>query len=492
MLQEKNRVRRTSTSASGRGKSLYVNRSNKPRRNKLILRFVVWAVVIALATLAVFGMFKLVSFCSELMKEDFAFSHTVPDNWVDYDSKSIIKKDYAISIQYPMINDKTNDTIKADAEELFDNLKREIKEFDRGKKENRAVYTVDYSLIQNSDNYISLLYTIHRHNPVREIDDIQYSSKVYDIINGESVGVESIFNENYASAVSDFVIKSFSNNESYSAEVETHLFKDNTAPFIENFSNIGFNGNVMTLYYGAGTIFPSDMGALTLDIPLSRIHSTMNINITGYTPPLFDPELPMVALTFDDGPLTENTTRVLDVLESYGCRATFFIIGNRVESQKDMILRGVELGCEYGNHTWEHANLINLSAEEIASQFNMTDDAMNAIVGKKTTLARAPYANLNDTVYQNVDKPFIGWSIDTLDWKTRDAQAVTAEILDNVKDGDIILMHDLYDSTAAAVEAVVPELLNRGYQLVTVSEMMEAREIKLASGKLYHRAPSKN
>ena len=491
MLQEKTRIKRTGTSSSGKGKSLYVNRNSKSKRKKFIFTIIAWIIALAIAALAVFGVFKLVKFTSELVKEDFEFSHTTPDNHAEHDSISIIKKDYAISIQYPLINDKTNKIIKNDAEELFENLKHEIKEFDRGKKENRAVYTVDYSLIQNSDNYISLLYTIHRYNPVREINDIQYSAKIYDTANGERLYAENIFNENYAAIVSDYVVKTLSADETYAAEVSTHLFTENTAPAIENFSNIGFNDNVMTLYYGAGTIFPSDMGNLTLNVPLSRIHSAMNINITGYVPPLFDPELPMVALTFDDGPLKENTGRILDALESVGGRATFFIIGNRLASESEVIARAVEMGCEYGNHTWEHANLIKSSPEEIANQFNMTDEALTAAVSKKTTLARAPYANLNDTVFQAVDKPFIGWSIDTLDWKTRDAEAVKNEILNNVKDGDIILMHDLYDSTAAAVEAVIPELISRGYQLVTVSEMMEARGVELAPGKLYNRAPSK-
>ncbi len=486
MLQQKNKFR----VSSGRGE-LYVSRGSKNKRKKIIMRIIILLIVIALAALTVFGITKAIKLCSDMVKGDFAFSHVTPEDWPEHGELSSIKKDYALSVQYPVVNKETDKAIKQDAEKLFEGLKEEIKQFERGKKENRAVYTANYSVIKNSDTYISLLYTIHRVNPMREIDDVQYFSKVYDTAEGKAVSAEDIFNEKYVHTVAQYVTSTLEDNPDYSEDVLTELFAANTNPEMENYSNIGFNDDVMTLYYGAGKIFPTDVGAITVDVPLSRIHNTMNINITGYTPPLFDPELPMIALTFDDGPLTENTSRILDVLEANNSRATFFIIGDRVPGQADMITRGVSLGCEYGNHTWGHANLAKASVEEIASQINQTDDALNSVIGKPTTLARAPYAEITDTVFQTVDKPFIGWTIDTEDWKTRDAEAVKAEILDNVKDGDIILMHDLYESTAAAVEAVVPELINRGFQLVTVSEMMGARGVELTSGKLYRRAPNK-
>ena len=127
---------------------------------------------------------------------------------------------------------------------------------------------------------------------------------------------------------------------------------------------------------------------------------------------------------------------------------------------------------KYGNHTWEHVNLSTATPQEIADQINKTDDALYNIIGKKTKLARAPYAATNETVFNNVNKPFIGWSVDTMDWSTRDPNAIKAEILRSVKDGAVILMHDIYGETATALEEVIHQLSADGYQFVTVSELI--------------------
>ena len=187
---------------------------------------------------------------------------------------------------------------------------------------------------------------------------------------------------------------------------------------------------------------------------------------------------PMVALTFDDGPYSPVTGRILDVLECSDSRATFFVEGDRVSGCAPTVRRAAELGCQIGVHTWDHRCLMTqLSEEEIRAQLSATADAVSQVSGIVPTLSRP--------VGGAVDYPMILWSVDTRDWESQNADAVCAEVLNSVQDGDIILMHDLYPSTAEAVERLVPVLIEQGYELVTVEELAQSREAVLESHVRY-------
>lgn len=187
-----------------------------------------------------------------------------------------------------------------------------------------------------------------------------------------------------------------------------------------------------------------------------------------------------VALTFDDGP-SKYTARILNCLSDNGGKATFFVVGPNVLKFGDTLRRAHALGMEIGNHTVNHANLRNLSQAEVRSEINTNADYVEAAIGVRPKLVRPPYGNYNDTILATANTPFILWSIDTLDWKTRDTQKTVDSVLSAVKDGDIILMHDLYEPTAAAAEIIIPELIKRGFDLVTVSELAERKGVTLGA-----------
>ncbi|MBR4345264.1 MAG: polysaccharide deacetylase family protein [Lachnospiraceae bacterium] len=199
-----------------------------------------------------------------------------------------------------------------------------------------------------------------------------------------------------------------------------------------------------------------------------------------------DPVRPIVALSFDDGP-SKHTDTILETLAEYNVHATFFMVGENIQMYPEKVKKVHEQGCEVANHTVNHANLNKLSKEEIIKEIENNQDKLNEVLGlKKNYLVRPPYGNANDTVKSVAGHPLINWYVDTLDWSSKDADAVFAEVKKSTIDGAIILMHDLYGSTAEAVKKVVPWLVQQGYQVCSVSEMFAAREEKLENGKVYH------
>ncbi len=203
-----------------------------------------------------------------------------------------------------------------------------------------------------------------------------------------------------------------------------------------------------------------------------------------------DPKKPMVALTYDDGPHPVNTHRILDALEKHGARATFFVVGSRITSYKDCIERQAKLGCEIANHSFSHATLSVSKDKTVLEEIKKTDNLIEKYSGQTPVLCRAPGGSVGKAA-SLLDRPFIHWSVDTLDWQSRSASKVVSHIKRTVRDGSIILMHDLYGSTAEASEIIIPWLISEGYQLVTVSELLEARGIEPKGGKVYYNGYAK-
>ena len=178
----------------------------------------------------------------------------------------------------------------------------------------------------------------------------------------------------------------------------------------------------------------------------------------------------MVALTYDDGP-SVYTDAILDVFEEYKQRATFFIVGDRISWNEDQAKREAALGFQQGNHTFNHNVLTKLSEDKVKEKLKGTDDELMRISGKPSVYLRPPEGRYNDTVKKACGCPIILWSVDSRDWESKDCDKVCKAVIGKVKDGDIVLMHDLYKSTAEATKKIVPALVKEGFQLVTVEEM---------------------
>lgn len=198
-----------------------------------------------------------------------------------------------------------------------------------------------------------------------------------------------------------------------------------------------------------------------------------------------DPNDKLVALTFDDGPYSPVTNRILDVLEENGAVATFFVVGNRVANYSSSVKRAQDMGCEIGSHTYNHTYLTKMSAESMADELKKTNDAVYKVTGKNISILRPP----GGYKVSNVNYPEIMWSVDSMDWKHKNNSGASYNnIMNGVYDGSIILMHDLYEASADTVEKIVPELISEGYKFVTVTELFESRKVELKDGVSYSQA----
>lgn len=197
-----------------------------------------------------------------------------------------------------------------------------------------------------------------------------------------------------------------------------------------------------------------------------------------------DPDKPMVALTFDDGPYDRVTNRIVRVLAKNDSRATFFVVGNRVERYADTMKNAFQKGNQIATHTFDHGDLSKMKKKQMRRELKRAFRVMKKINGENPTMLRPPYGNVNDKMRQTIQIPMIYWSVDTEDWASRN-KAKILKRCKSIKDGDIVLMHDLYPSTAAAVEKLVPKLCKKGFQLVTVEELFYYKGIDAKGGKVY-------
>ena len=187
-----------------------------------------------------------------------------------------------------------------------------------------------------------------------------------------------------------------------------------------------------------------------------------------------DPDKPMVALTFDDGPNGESSRQILDCLETNGVVATFFEIGCNVKEYPDVAKRAYDLGCEIGSHTFSHKALTNMSAEEREQDRQLCKETFESAIGVEPKLIRPPQGSVVHSIMDASDQIFVGWSVDTEDWLYQNVDRTVNKVKQyGDLDGQVILMHSIYKESAEAAEQIIPWLVEQGYQLVTVSELFQ-------------------
>lgn len=202
----------------------------------------------------------------------------------------------------------------------------------------------------------------------------------------------------------------------------------------------------------------------------------------------------LVAFTFDDGPVAyaEDSTamRILKTYEKYGQQATFFYVGQKINEESAPEMKFAQsIGCEAGNHTFTHCFLTEKTVEEMKEELSKTAEAEEKVLGVAPKLMRLPYLAANETVTTTVDYPMINCSVDSKDWAGVSTEEIIQRIMDAEKSGElenaIVLMHEQYATTAAAVEYLLPTLVEKGYRFVTVSELAKQNGVESEKHKIY-------
>ena len=197
------------------------------------------------------------------------------------------------------------------------------------------------------------------------------------------------------------------------------------------------------------------------------------------------PDEKLIAITFDDGPRRETTERLLDGLRERGAQATFFVIGRQIQENQDLVERMQAEGHQVGSHTWSHVRLTGISADTLQQEVGRTEEALEDLLGEGSYWLRPPYGAVDEADRVLIQTPMIKWSIDPRDWEKRDAAQVTAAVLEAAAPNQIILLHDIYDTSVDAALAIVDALQAEGYRFVTVAELLEANGIQPEAGVLY-------
>lgn len=197
------------------------------------------------------------------------------------------------------------------------------------------------------------------------------------------------------------------------------------------------------------------------------------------------PDGRLLAITFDDGP-GKYTDELLDGLETRGVTATFFVLGSLVGKYPNAVRRIVQNGHQLASHTYSHLQLAKLSAPRLKSEIDDTRAILATYGGEQTYYIRPPYGYCNAAVKKAANAPLILWSVDPLDWKYRDTATVTENIVSSVQDGDIILLHDIHETSVKAALRSIDALRAEGYEFVTVSELFRRRGIDVQNGEKYY------
>ena len=460
-------------------------RSNKKRKRKKKINLKT-IVIILVAILIAIGIGFIVKGCNNTMdykdKESFEkfaaeeFKNINKENYLDLETKENISYDEAVS-KATFLPKVDNEFIKTSIDDFEKQLnlkigKYEKEQFFANNKYERAAFITGYKTFQGSKDTGSILITTEHFEKLKneKLEKRNQEVMIFNFLNEKYTPLtfNNVFNPEKRYELVKFL------QESLEKDYKDNLYENYT----ENLKNSNLDRFILN---GKDAEFIFEPNTLVKSEDLVRIKLSDG-DIKG----LFrdeikvrdiDPSKPMVALTFDDGPDPVYTEEIIDILDKHNGVGTFYLVGQKLETvnTSDRILKKLmDKGHEIGTHSYDHSNLFTLTDKQVKAQNDKTDKIIKDISGAVATTYRPPYGNGNDNTTKIFNKAGILWSIDTQDWKTRNKDSIVNEIK-KTKDlnGHVILMHSIYDFSAKATKEIVPWLEKQGYQMVTVSELLQ-------------------
>ena len=392
-----------------------------------------------------------------------------------------------VSIEYPITeNEKINRLISESIDKIdrdFQNTVLLATVFDKPMTE-----TIGYQVTHNTSEALSIVVNIKQDmNGAHPASMTQFWT--FDKKSGEVVGLADFTEQSdeAAEAIISAAKNSISQTIKQRQQPEIDLNEIINKEALSNFI-ITNNGNSLAWPLGQASLLPSSYGELTITVPISSVSKYLqnptarkfaNIPKPAEKPkPAPTTPTPTVAnktiaLTFDDGP-GPYTEKLLDILDKYDAKATFFLIGSKVSGQASVVRSIQARGHQLGNHSWSHPELPKLSVDQIAGEIDRTNEAIRQATGVKPSILRPPYGAVNGVVLEQLrlrNMSSILWSVDTRDWADRNSQIVCSRAVAGARPGAVILMHDIHQTSVNAVPCILSSLKQQGYSFVTIQRL---------------------
>lgn len=363
------------------------------------------------------------------------------------------KNNCLIAINYPVTNIKKLDKkINKYIDSKYDCLTDNINELN-----------IDYTFNIISDRYINITLETFINDGNNNYDIVTY---IFDKKINKFLNLDNLVSKNSLITIKQITEKKL--DESVNINYDKLTFDENYLYFyLEN--NDGIEKVNVPLH---------DTEVL-IDIDLS----TSENKTTNQTaePKIIDPNKPVVAITFDDGP-SKYTDDILDILNENNASATFFVLGNKVKYYGNTLNKMLQNGNEIGNHSYNHKSLNHLNMDELLYQINTTQDIIYEATGYTPIYLRPTYGNTNDFLKKNSHLEIVLWTVDPEDWKYKNSKTIASRVINKTKDGSIILLHDTKKRTVEALKIIISDLKKKDYQFVTISELKEVKEIRQKMG----------
>lgn len=375
--------------------------------------------------------------------------------------KYIIQDDYKFILSYPLIKNKKIDL--------------KINNF---VEENKKIYN------QNSDNIKSMIvnYEIQEYKNITfvELNSFIYYEDDY-VENNEIISFKTDTKE-------ILKLKDIFNTPYYISKLTTKTINQDKQQINEENNFILSKSGLVIKYNYLNKIKEYKINYDEIETYLKEEYKMDDIVIPVLTPTKRNlnkyKNKKLIALTFDDGP-SNNTKYFIKELQKRDALVTFFVVGNRVKKYEDVLKEAYLMGNQIGSHTYSHKNLLYLNEEEITKEIEKTNEAIYNVIGTKPTIIRVPYGNINKKIRSISNMNHILWNVDTLDWKYKNSNRVYKEIIKHAEDGNIILLHDIFKTSVNGVLKAIDELKKKGYEFVTIDEMVYLKNIKLDKSKTY-------
>lgn len=364
-------------------------------------------------------------------------------NEEDAVSSSIVYNDdnNDINVIYPRFNNDDINNI------ITSYIYTYVKKFRLNSGSNK-VLNIKYDLYYFND-YVNVVFNIDN-----SLSNIKYKNILLDFKNEKLAYISNLYEKDYLINEINSLI-----NLKYSSDIYDKIKNSN----VDNHTYI-INDNKIDVYFN-----DIDFGTLSY-IPMVSIISDNNSETVSKDDNLDNSDKKFIAFTFDDGP-SKYTSELIDTLELNNSSATFFMLGNRMKYNTDIVKKVYNSNSEIGTHTYSHKRLTSLSNDEIYNEINSSEIIFNDITGDHLKYLRPPYGSYNDHI-KDLGYNIILWNIDPKDWLTRDSKKIYNSVLNNACDGCIVLMHDIYPETIEAVKMLIPTLNEMNYEVVSINNLI--------------------